>query len=60
MKIDSNSEITVNQALDLIMTTGKTSRLQDLVKKLKALKEQAGGNAKIDNSKEILFIIQES
>ena len=60
MKKDSSIELTVNQALDMIFTSGKTKKLDNLVNKLKALKLEAGGNAKIENSKEILFIIQES
>ena len=50
-------ELTINQALDLIQANNKTAQLVDLVEKLKNLKAQRGGRVKIENSKEILFII---
>jgi len=56
--IESNmKELTINQALDLIQSNNKTAQLENLVKKLQALKIKLGGNTKIENSKEILFII---
>jgi hypothetical protein len=53
-------DLTINQALDLILSKGKGKKLDYLVERLKKLKAQFGGNTKIENSKEIHFIIQES
>jgi hypothetical protein len=52
--------LTINQALDIIFTKKKADKLKELVDRLRHLKISHGGNAKINNSENILSLIENS